>query len=240
MKFLYENAGILQQLKDNHKLLNVTQDVHVINRYCRVSQKRNKEEALKKFYAYLNQEKILEPYVFSIWRLDSKLDCSSLPPCITNHLEEFLSDRFAYTFALEELCQSVEVANNDPAPASNRVFLPETPFGSIFTDSINSGLAMPSRFVSSTKFLDEIDYNDFQHPEIIQTKVTSNRMKLYDRTDYHLELIPFSTYVLDQELLIDSDLKSIIDNGLKAVIAKKKEKTGWCLLMKLVAGVSWC
>lgn len=238
MKLLYENAGILQQLKDNHKLLNITQDV--INRYCRVPKECNKDETLKKFFTYLNQQKILESYVFNIWRLDSKLDCSSLPPCITNHLEEFLSDRFAYTFALENLCQSVEAANADPAPTPNRLFLPETPFGTVFTDFVNCGLAMPSRFVSSTEFLDEIDYDDFEHPEIIQAIVTSNRMKLYDQTDYHLELIPFSTYVLDQELLIDSDLKSIIDNGLKAVIAKKKEKTGWWLMMKLVAGVSWC
>ena len=238
LKLLYENAGTLQQLKDSRKLLNITQDV--INHYCRVPPECNKDEALTKFYAYLTREKVLEPYIYNVWRLDSKLDCSSLPGCIINHLDDFFSDRFAYTFALEELCQSVEARNKDPAATPNRIFLPETPFGTVLTDFINCGLAMPSRFVSSTEFLNEIDYNDFQHSEIIQTIVNSNRMKLYDQTDYHLELIPFSTYVLDQELLMDSDLKSIIDNGLKAVIARKKEKTGWWLLTKLVAGVSWC
>jgi hypothetical protein len=55
-----------------------------------------------------------------------------------------------------------------------------------------------------------------------------------------MDLIPFSTYVLDQGFLIDSDLRNIINNGLKVVVTRKKEKAGSWLLNKVIGGAAWC
>ena len=238
LKLLYNNAGTLQQVKDNTKLLNVTEEV--IQFYCQVPPNTDKQEALKKFYAYLNEKNILEPYLYSIWRLDSKLDCSSLPRCIADQIEAFLSDRFAYTFALEDLCFSLEAATKDPQPALHRLFLPENPFAEVFDDFVNCGLAMPPRLCTSVDDLGDFDYEDFKHEETIKSIVHSNRLKLYDQTDYHMDLLPFATYVLDQGFPIDSDLRAIISNGLKVVVTKKKEKPGWWLLNKTISAAAWC
>ncbi|CAF1664350.1 unnamed protein product [Rotaria magnacalcarata] len=238
LKLLYDNAGILQQIKDNHKLLNVTEQV--IDLYFRIPSKLKREETVKKFYTYLAEKNILESYVYNIWRLNSKLDCSSLPSCIANHIDEFLADRFAYTFALEEICLSLEKANKDPSPSPSRIFLPENPFREVYEDFVNCGLAMPSRICVSSGTIDDFDYEDFQGEETIKSVVYSNRLKLYDQTDYHMDLIPFSTYVLDQDFSIDSDLRNIINNGLKVVITRKKETAGSWLLNKLIAGAAYC
>ncbi|CAF1126244.1 unnamed protein product [Didymodactylos carnosus] len=237
-KLLYNNAGILQQIKDNRKLLNVTEEV--LDRYCKIPSELNREETIKKFNIYLTEKKILEPYFYNIWRLNSKLDCSSFPPCIAAHVDEFLADRFAYTFALEDICLSLEEANEHPSPSPTRIFLPENPFGEVFNDFVNCGLAMPSRLCTTTKTIDDFDYEDFQNEETIKSVVYSNRLKLHDQTDYHMDLIPFSTYVLDQGFLIDSDLRNIINNGLKVVVTRKKEKAGSWLLNKVIGGAAWC
>lgn len=84
----------------------------VVGNYCNIA-----DNDLFTFYAYLGKAKILEPYLYKIYRLKSKLDCSILSHCIANHIDKFLADRFAYTFALEELCMSLEKANS----ATNRV-----------------------------------------------------------------------------------------------------------------------
>ncbi|UJR11290.1 hypothetical protein I4U23_015471 [Adineta vaga] len=238
VKLLYENAGILQQIKDNTKLLNITEGV--LNRYCNITEGLDREETVKKFSIYLIEKNILEPYFYNIWRLNSKLDCSSLPRCIADHIDEFLADRFAYTFALEDICLSLEEANKYPSPSPTRIFLPENPFGEVFNDFINCGLAMPSRLCNTTETIDDFDYKDFQHEETIKSVVYSNRLKLHDQTDYHMSLIPFPTYVLDQGFLIDSDLRNIINNGLKVVVTRKKETTGSWLLNKVIGSAAWC
>ncbi|CAF1683290.1 unnamed protein product, partial [Adineta ricciae] len=230
--------GRLQQIKDHRKLVNVTEEV--IAAYCEVPSKPDKEETIKRFYTYLTENKILETYHYKIWRLNSKLDCSSLPLCIADQVDEFLSDRFAYTFALENICISLEKANKDPSAGPARIFLPENPFGEVFDDFINCGLAMPSRICVSSQYMDDIDYEDFRHAETIKSLVHSNRLKLYDQTDYHMEMTPFATYVLDQGFPIDSDLRNIISNGLKVVVSRKKETAGPWLLNKVIAGAAYC
>lgn len=238
LKLLFKNAGILQQIKDDPKLLSVTEDM--IDSYCQVLPNTDKLEAVKKFYAYLNEQKILEPYLYSIWRLDSKLDCSSLPQCIAEQIEEFLSDRFAYTFALEDLCLSLESATKEDEPTPHRLFLPENPFAEVFDDFVNCGLAMPPRLCIAPHLLEYFDPEDFKHNETINSIIHSNRLKLFDQTDYHMDLIPFSTYILDQGFPVDSDLRAMINNGLKIVVTKKKQKVGWWSLNKIIAGAAWC
>lgn len=97
IRLLYSKAGVLQLLKENNKLLNVNEEV--IRIFCELN-----EEDAKKFFAYLTNENIIEPYLYNIWRMNSKIDCSALPACIASHIDEFLADRFAYAFALEEVC----------------------------------------------------------------------------------------------------------------------------------------
>jgi hypothetical protein len=238
LKLLFKHAGDLQRIKDNTKLLNVTEEV--IAFYCKISIENDKEEIAKKFYNYLIKQNILESYLYNIWRLNSKLDCSSLPRCIADQIDEFLSDRFAYSFALENLCLSLEAANKNPTSTANQIFLPENPFSEVFDDFVQYGLAMPPRLCTSVNDLEDFDYEDFKHEETIKSVVYSNRLKLYDQTDYHMNLTPFATYVLDQNFNIDSDLRAIINNGLKVVVTRKKEKAGWWLLNKVIAGAAWC
>ena len=232
-KILYENAGILQKIKNNRKILNLTKDV--IGEFCKMPDEN--EETLSKFYTFLQKE-LLEPYFYNIWRLNSKLDCSSLPSCIVGPLEEFLSDRFAYTFALEEICLSLEEANKHPLPRPSQVFLPENPFREVYEDLVNFGLAIPSRIYVTSDTIDDIDFEDFKYEESIKSVVHSNRLKLYDQTDFHMGLVPFSTYVNDQGFLVDSDLKNIINNGLKVVVSRKNETSGSWLLNNIIGSVS--
>ena len=237
-KLLFENAAALQRIKDNNKIFNVTREV--IAAFCEISTETDEEKTIKKFHNYLINKKILEPYLYNIWRLNSKLDCSSLPICIANQVDEFLSDRFAYTFALENLCLSLEAANKDPTTHPNQIFLPENPFTEVFDDLVKSGFAMPPRLCTSLNDFESFDYEDFKHRDTIKSILYSNRLKLYDQTDYHMNIIPFETYVLNQGFHIDSDLRSIINNGFKVVVTEKQEKAGWWLLNKVIAGAAWC
>lgn len=238
LKLLSINAGVLQRIKDNRKLLNVTEDV--LNQFCQIPDNLDRTETIKKFYKYLAEQNILEQYLYNIWRLNSKLDCSSLPRCIVDQIDEFLADRFAYTFALEELCQSLKAATEETEINPRQLFLPENPIAELYEDLFHCGLAMPSRLCTTTNTTDEIDYEDFEHEETIKSVISSNRLKLFDQTDYHLDFVSFSTYVSDQGFLIDSDLRAIMNNGLKFVITKKKEKAGWWLLNTIISGAAWC
>jgi hypothetical protein len=234
-KLLIENAGILQAIKDNRKILNVTKEV--IGQFCRIPDGPEKEQTLDKFYTYL-QKKVLETFCYNIWRLNSKLDCSSLPPCIAGPIDEFLADRFAYTFALEEICLSLEKAFQHPLPTPSQVFLPENPFREFYEDLINFGLAIPPRILVTSETIDDIDFEDYEFAETIKSVIHSNRLKLYDQTYYHMGLVSFSTYVRDQGFLVDSDLNNIINNGLKVVVARKNETSGSWLINKIIGFAS--
>ena len=238
VQLLFGNAGVLQQLRDNRKLLNVTEEV--IASCLQVPPGVNETEMAKKFYTYLTEKQLLESYVYNIWRLDSKLDCSALPACIADHIDEFLSDRFAYSFALEKLCLSLQAATKDPQPSPHEIFLPENPFVEVFEDFANCGLAMPERLCTSPGSIDDFDYEDFQHAETIKSVLYSNRLKLYDQTDYHMELTPFSTYIVDQGFMVDSDLRAMMNNGLKVVVTRRREKAGQWLLNQVIAAGAWC
>jgi hypothetical protein len=63
---------------------------------------------------------------------------------------------------------------------------------------------------------------------------------LYDQADYHMELVPFSTFVIDQGFNHDSDLQNMINNGFKFVVTRKKEKIGSFLLNRVIAGAAYC
>ena len=233
LKLLYNKAGSLQQIKDNRKLLNVSKDV--ISRFCQIT-----EENLEKFYSYLQKENILEPYLYNIWRMNSKMDCSSLPSCIVPHIDEFLADRFAYTFALEEICMSLEKATKHPNSSPTQIFLAENPFRDFQTDLIDNGLVIPSRIIVSSETIDDIDFEDYKYQDKLKSVIHSNRIKLYDQTDFHMELETFSNYVKTQGFLIDSDFNNIRNNGFKLVVTRKKETNGLWLLNKVISIGSYC
>lgn len=208
-------TGILQEIKNQPRLLNLSRDV--LKSYCKFSINEDHTFALDKLYAYLETQELIEPYLYNIWRLNSRLDCFSLPDCIADQVDEFLADRFAYSFALEKICQSLEVANKAQSPVPSQVFLPEHPFREVARDMVNSGLAMPARICITTKEIDEtLDFEDYgDHADTIKSIVYSSRLKLCDQTDYHMELVPFTNYVRDQGLFVDANLNNIINNGLK-------------------------
>ncbi|CAF3995174.1 unnamed protein product, partial [Rotaria magnacalcarata] len=85
----------------------------------------------------LTEQKLLEQYLYNISRLNSKLDCSSLPRCI--------ADRFTYTFALEELCQSLKAVTEETEINPRQLLLPENPITEFYEDLFHCGLAMPSK-----------------------------------------------------------------------------------------------
>uniref|UniRef100_A0AC35FYN1 Chloroplast protein-transporting ATPase n=2 Tax=Panagrolaimus sp. PS1159 TaxID=55785 RepID=A0AC35FYN1_9BILA len=244
IKMLFEYAGILQQIKNNNKLLNVTVDI--IQHFCNLQFPNNDEENEEKtntaqiFYDYLIQQKILEPYYYEIWRINSKLDCSSLPNCISLKIDEFLADRFAYSFALEDLCLAIEQSHQRPNVEPHKIFLPENPYTEIFGDFVESGIAVPSRITSNNKELELFDYDDFKQSELIKEIIYQNRPKIFDQTHYHFELTSFASYVLEQNFQIDSDIRAIMDNGLKVVIGRKKEKGSWGIINQIVAAAAFC
>ena len=233
LKLMYANAGYLQRIKNDTRLLNVSKEV--IQSFCKLTQ-----GTLDQFYDHLVKEKLLEPYLYNIWRQNSKLDCSSLPLSIADNIDEFLADRFAYSFALENICLSLEEANKDPMPTATQVFLPENPFREVSTDLVNSGLAMPSRICVSTETINDIDFDELENSETIKSVFYSNRFKLYDQTDYHMEMVPLSVYMQENGFLVDSDLNNIINNGLKMVIGRRRETTASLLLNDVISAFAFC
>lgn len=135
---------------------------------------------------------------------------------------------------------SLEEANKDATPKPSQVFLPENPFRDIAADLVRCGLAMPARICASSEIIEDIDFDGFENAEPIRSVVYSNRIKLYDQTDFHMELLPLASYARDQGFLVDSDLNSIISNGLKLVVARKKQTTSSFLLNKILAVASSC
>ena len=147
------------------------------------------------------------------------------------NVDEFLADRFAYTFALEEVCQSLEKANKDLVPKPSQIFLPENPFREFSRDMINYGLVVPSRIFVTSQTIEDLDYSDFgEFKEKVKNVVIENRIKLYDQTDYHMELASFSDFVLEQGLPVDASVKNMISNGLKLVITRQNESVQLDLL----------
>ncbi len=244
LKLLSEYAAQLQQIKNEEQILNVSDEV--IKSFCNIKD----DKTLEKFYNYLVKDiKVLEPYLYNIWRLNAKLDCSlALPACISNHIDLLLTDRFAYTFTLENMCLSLEkeAATTTASPTSDhehhQIFLPENPFSEFYTDLINTGIALRSRIISIVdNNLEDIDYGmyDSSHAEHIKSIINSSRLKLYDQTDHHMEFTTFSSYLLEEHgRTLDRDLRNMISNGFKLVLTRKKESSSFT--GSFLKGLYWC
>jgi hypothetical protein len=145
LKLVYKDIKVIKELIKNKKLLNITQDLTQF--FFKILEEKN-----KKLYDFSIENKFLVPYEYKIWRLNSKIDCSCLPPCVADHIDELLADRFTYSFALEELCLSLEKANKEPLLNTLRqIFIAENPFNELYDDFIHYGLAIPSRILTSSE-----------------------------------------------------------------------------------------
>ena len=74
-----------------------------------------------------------------------------------------------------------------------QIFLPENPFREFYNHLLDSALAMSPRVCIASNGI-----NQFDNAESFKEIFYSNRIKLYDQTDFHMSLIPFSNYVKDQ------------------------------------------
>ena len=163
----------------------------------------------------------------------TKLDCTCLPLSIQREVDEYLSDRFAYTFAFENLCMSI-----DEGAIEKQIFLPENPYNHFFKDLKNLGIVTSPRISTYNK--DVIEEEDFEEYETIQQIILDIKTKLHDRVEYHLSMIPFEKYLTDQKITVDSELKHIMDNGMKAVLTKAEKSVGFTLLSNVVGGITKC
>ncbi|KAE9548611.1 hypothetical protein FO519_008177 [Halicephalobus sp. NKZ332] len=217
-------AWILSVLEENgvltHQSLQMTQDLAT------------------ELYDYLVKENLLESYVYNIWRLESKLDCSSLPKCIANEIDEFLADRFAFTFALENLMESVDNSLID-TDTKKQICLPMDPTADLINDLSELGLAMPQRiYKDEWELIDFDDYNE--HEETLRAIFCSNRFKLRDQTDYHLAVTSFEKYARNSGFFPDAEMKAIVENGIRVVITEKTEDEGWSLMNSFIKCVAKC
>ena len=135
---------------------------------------------------------------------------------------------------------SLEKANKETQPSPTQIFLPENPFRDFYEDLIKNGLAFPSRICVTSDAIEDLDLEYFQYPEKIKSVIFSNRIKLYDQTDFHMELVTFSNYVKTQGFMVDSELNNMQNNGLKLVVTKKKVTTGSWLLNGVISAASYC
>jgi hypothetical protein len=227
-----KHADSLTKIRNLPMLKNVT--TGIINHFCEIAD----NDKLLTFYKLLKDEKLLEPMFFTKFRLYGKLDCSCLPSCIANEVDEFLSDRFAYSFALEHLCAALDNSINAPTTAK-KLFLQENPQDEFYKELLSSGIGLQSRISQQDYlFLKEVDLDQYKYKDELETVINNHRTKLWDQTHYHMEFVPFSTYFAAQGYTIDSDTKAIIENGLSMVISKRDESIGWWLQNTVIKSVA--
>ncbi|CAF4393677.1 unnamed protein product, partial [Didymodactylos carnosus] len=215
-----KHADNLIKIRNLPILKNVTPGI--IAHYCVFAD----NDQLLTFFKLLKDENLLVPFFFTKFRLYGKLDCSCLPSSIANEIDEFLSDRFAYSFALEHLCIALDKSIHDPT-TPKKLFLQENPQDELYEELLSSGVGQQS-CISQEDYL-FLDLDQHKYKDELIAVINTHRTKLWDQTHYHMEFVPFATYFTAQGYTIDSDTKAIIENGLLMVISKTGESVGWSL-----------
>ncbi|CAF3989486.1 unnamed protein product [Adineta steineri] len=215
-----KHADNLIKIRNLPILKNITPGI--IAHYCKFTD----NDQLLTFFKLLKDENLLIPFFFTKFRLYGKLDCSCLPSSIANEIDAFLSDRFAYSFALEHLCIALDKSIYDPKTPKN-LFLKENPQDELYEELISFGIGEQS-CISQEDYL-FLDFDQFKYKDELIAVINTHRTKLWDQTHYHMEFVPFASYFTTQGYTIDSDTKAIIENGLLMVISKKNESIGWTL-----------
>jgi hypothetical protein len=215
-----KHAENLTTIRNLPILKNIT--TGIIDYYCKMGD----HDQLNTFFKLLKDEKLLEPIFFTKFRLYGKIDCFFLPSCIGNEIEEFLSDRLAYSFALEHLCLALDESKVNPT-TPKKLFLPDHPQKEFYEELLSSGIGIESRI--SQEDYSFVDFNHYQYKDEILNVINNHRTKLWDQTHYHMEFVSFASYFSAQGNTIDSDTKAIIENGLSMVISKRDDSIGWSL-----------
>ena len=183
----------------------------------------------------MQKEKLLEYYKKTTYRIFTKLDCTFLPKCIQQEVDEFLANQFAYSFALENLCLSLDSCDNDEN-AEIKIFLPKNPYANFYKDLFNFGIISPPRISNHSELAKEDFGEEF---DTIYKIIMDNKTKVFDRTEYHLSMIPFEKFLNDQgQSTTNGELKPIMDNGIKAVLSKAEKSLGFHLLSEAVGVVT--
>lgn len=215
---IIKHADGLVHIRNQKLLKNIT--TGMIDHFCKIGNR----EQLFKFFELLKNEKLLEPIFFTKFRLYGKLDCSCLPSCIANEIDELLNDRLAYSFALEHLCVGLDDSMVDPT-APKKLFLQENAANEFYEELLNSGIGIKSHISEEDYQLLDLDF--YQYRDELKEVISNHRTKLWDQTHYHMEFLPSAAYFAAQGYTIDTDSKAIIENGLLMVISKRREDLIW-------------
>ncbi|CAF1252129.1 unnamed protein product [Didymodactylos carnosus] len=137
-------------------LKNVTPGI--IAHYCAFMD----NDQLLTFFKLLKDKNLLAPFFFTKFRLYGKLDCSCLPSSIANEIDEFSSDRSAYSFALEHVCIVLDKSIHDPT-TPKKLFLQENPQDELYEGLLSSGIGQQSYIAQEDSLflnLDQYKYKD--------------------------------------------------------------------------------
>ena len=171
-----KHADSLIKIRNLPMLKNVRPGI--IGHYCEITD----NDELLTFYKLLKDEKLLDPFFYTKFRLYGKLDCSCLPSSTANEVDAFLSDRLAYSFALEHLCVALDNSIHDPR-TPKKIFLPEKSQAELYEEFFSSGIGQPSR-------ISQEDYQFLVENGELQSAETPNLELIYAFVFYDIVLKP--------------------------------------------------
>uniref|UniRef100_A0AC34QSP0 Chloroplast protein-transporting ATPase n=1 Tax=Panagrolaimus sp. JU765 TaxID=591449 RepID=A0AC34QSP0_9BILA len=224
-----KNAESFDLLRKKSDLKNMSPEL--IQNVCNIED----NEKLIEFFKLLLDEKIIVPYGYTRFRLVGKLDCSCLPPSISYEVLKFLNDRFAYSFAIETLSYALDQSKTNPK-VPKQILLPEDPYKDLEKELKRLGIVLPPRIF--TKDYKDLESEDYKHFEQFAAIIHENRTKLFDNTQFHMELEPSEAFFTAREHLMDGETKAIIKNGLPMLIMPKTVSTSWKAMFAVVKFVA--
>ncbi|CAJ0948106.1 unnamed protein product, partial [Mesorhabditis belari] len=192
------------------------------------------DDDVERLYDHLMKEKLIEEYIHSCFRLNSRLDVSSLPASISDQVGLYLMSKFAYSFALERLCVDIDNGNAQKV-MFHSIFLPEYPHKQFF-DSLKSQEVISSQRIVSKEY-QNIDEDLFEELDEIKGTLREHASKLLDQTGYHLTLLPLENYILGRSETLNSEIRFVSDKGLKLVVGVGESGLGWKILTNVVGAV---
>ncbi|PAV90985.1 hypothetical protein WR25_21480, partial [Diploscapter pachys] len=228
LKNLTQQIAIsLQELRNYKGLQNVS--LGLLKYICKLE----KDEDVKTLYTELLEEELIEEFLHCIYRLNSRLDVSSLPEAISDSVAFYMSNKLAYSFALERLSIDIDAGNeSDQLVHFHSIFLPEFPYKQYFNLLKSTGIVMPPRII--TKEYQHIDDDAFEHIDDVKATLREYASKLLDQTSYHLTLVPLEKYVVDQGQSVNAELKFATDRGMKLVVSLADGNTAWSTLTNII------
>ncbi|CAJ0956669.1 unnamed protein product, partial [Mesorhabditis belari] len=210
-------AKSLQKLRGNREFRNVT--LHLLSHSTGI---KNPDE-LSELCQFLLKEKLLVEYVYPCFRLNNRLDGSSLPPAIADNVVRYLFNKFAYSFALERL--AVDIDNTISTGAKfyyHSIFLPENPHKEFFEKLKSQGIISPPRIVAKEYTNHQMDDN-----KEVAAILKEYASKLLNHTEKHLALKPLENYIRSRNDTPNSEIKQTTEKGMKLIVGVSDESRSW-------------